>query len=271
MDSKGVRGLNKHTNLYEEGTKVKAKFIGENTKPLVCTPLVEKSKKNIIYELEKILLKNPDIIEWRGDFFEGLADTEQVVDLCNKIKETVGDIPVIFTIRSIREGGQPISLTYAEANELNAAICTRTNIDYVDCELSNQREHIRYLRQISRESKTKLIGSFHNFEHTPCKQLLYDKLKEAEEYGMDVAKVAVMPRQLEDVLELLSATLEAKNKLKIPVITMSMGELGAVTRMIGGIFGSSLTFAVGQSTSAPGQIPIEDLRKIIDIVQKYVY
>jgi 3-dehydroquinate dehydratase-1 len=87
---------------------------------------------------------------------------------------------------------------------------------------------------------------------------------------MDVAKAAVMPKQLEDILVLLTATLEAKNKLKIPVITMSMGELGAVTRMIGGHFGSVLTFAAGHSTSAPGQIPIEDLKQIIGIMNKYI-
>lgn len=263
--------MTKHVNLYEKSPGGKAKFIGEDTKPLVCTPVVEKNKESILWELEKILLKNPDIIEWRADFFEALADTEQVVALGNNIKEVAGDIPVIFTIRSPREGGQYILLSDEEVIELNATICMKTNIEYVDCELSNKREHILYLHQISNQNNTKLIGSFHNFEYTPCKQFLYDKLKEAEQYGMDAAKVAVMPKKLEDVLELLSATLEAKNKLKIPVITMSMGELGAVTRMIGGIFGSSLTFAVGQSTSAPGQIPIEDLRKIIGIVQKYAY
>jgi 3-dehydroquinate dehydratase I len=261
--------LLEHTNFHEECHEGKARLIGEGTQPLVCTPMVEKTKESIICELEKILLKSPDIIEWRADFFEDLADTEEVVTLGNKIKEITDDIPVIFTIRSIREGGQPISLSDAEAIELKAAICKKTNIEYVDCELSNKREYIQYLREISKQSNTKIIGSFHNFQYTPSKEVLFTKLSEAEGYGMDAAKVAVMPKQLEDVLLLLSVTLEAKNKLKIPVITMSMGELGAVTRMIGGIFGSSLTFAVGQSTSAPGQIPIEDLREIINIMRKY--
>jgi len=47
-----------------------------------------------------------------------------------------------------------------------------------------------------------------------------------------------------------------------------MGPLGAVTRLLGGVFGSSLTFAVGATASAPGQIPIEDLQTVLAIIQK---
>ncbi|MDR3562432.1 MAG: type I 3-dehydroquinate dehydratase, partial [Negativicutes bacterium] len=105
---------------------------------------------------------------------------------------------------------------------------------------------------------------------TPQREELAAKFNEAERYGLDVAKVAVMPEKLEDVLTLLAATLEAKQRLKIPLISMSMGGYGAITRMMGGVFGSSLTFAVGQSASAPGQVPIDDLRTVLDIVEKAV-
>ena len=82
------------------------------------------------------------------------------------------------------------------------------------------------------------------------------------------AKVAVMPRDLDDVLTLLTATRAASKKLRIPLISMSMGPLGAVTRMMGGVFGSSLSFAVGAAASAPGQVPIEDLNTALAILQK---
>jgi 3-dehydroquinate dehydratase-1 len=38
--------------------------------------------------------------------------------------------------------------------------------------------------------------------------------------------------------------------------------------MIGGVFGSALTFAVGKSSSAPGQIPIEELRTVLATVRR---
>ena len=57
-------------------------------------------------------------------------------------------------------------------------------------------------------------------------------------------------------------------ELQIPIISMSMGPYGSLTRMFGFAFGSALTFAVGQSSSAPGQVPIEDLRVVLEIVQR---
>ena len=73
-----------------------------------------------------------------------------------------------------------------------------------------------------------------------------------------------MPRDRADVLTLLAATAQADAKARIPLISMSMGPLGAVTRMVGGVFGSALSFAVGAGSSAPGQMPIADLNAVYD-------
>ena len=70
-----------------------------------------------------------------------------------------------------------------------------------------------------------------------------------------------MPENYEDVLTVLSATNKARNEtVQIPIVTMSMGLKGAVSRLAGGLFGSDITFANGMQASAPGQIPIEGLR-----------
>ncbi|SFL30702.1 type I 3-dehydroquinate dehydratase [Pelosinus propionicus] len=244
------------------------KVIGEGTQPLICTPLVGRNQEIVLAELAIILEKMPDIIEWRADFFERIANTDEVIALTNAMKKIAGDVPIIFTIRSIREGGQIISLSDREAIELSAAICKNTSVEYVDCELSNLPEHFQKLCKIAKQNSTKVIASFHNFTCTPRKEILEQKFRQAEEYGADVAKVAVMPTSVEDVLTLLSATLEAKKKLKIPVISMSMGGLGALTRMFGGVFGSTVSFAVGENSSAPGQVPIDDLKTVFQIVKK---
>ena len=61
---------------------------------------------------------------------------------------------------------------------------------------------------------------------------------------------------------------EADAKARIPLISMSMGPLGAVTRMVGGVFGSALSFAVGAGSSAPGQMPIADLSAVYDVIRR---
>lgn len=57
-------------------------------------------------------------------------------------------------------------------------------------------------------------------------------------------------------------------KVIVPILTMSMGQLGVVSRVTGDSFGSCATFgAVGQ-TSAPGQIPVNDLHTVLHILHE---
>ena len=108
----------------------------------------------------------------------------------------------------------------------------------------------------------------HGFQRTPADGELDARFSQAHALDADVAKVAVMPQSMDDVHRLLGATLRASQRLPIPVISMSMGGLGAVTRLAGGAFGSALTFAVGSAPSAPGQIPIADVRTAVAVLQR---
>ncbi|SFI78674.1 type I 3-dehydroquinate dehydratase [Thermoflavimicrobium dichotomicum] len=248
---------------------VRGKVIGGN-QPLICTPLVGSDVDQIMAELEKIRRKEPDIIEWRADFFSDLDDSQKVIETASKIRELVGQIPILFTIRSQKEGGQPIALEEKDKIRLISDVCKSNQVDLIDYEMDNEPENIHVLRQVSREYGVSLILSYHNFYSTPDDSSLVEKLLQAESYGADIAKIAVMPTSQEDVLVLLKATQEAQKRLKIPMVTMSMGRLGAITRMFGWVFGSNITFAIGEKSSAPGQIPIEDLRSVIQTIQKSI-
>jgi 3-dehydroquinate dehydratase-1 len=90
---------------------------------------------------------------------------------------------------------------------------------------------------------------------------------QAQDMGADIAKLAVMPKNYTDVLTLLGATLRARTgAVKVPIVTMSMGPEGGVTRLAGGLFGSDITFAIGKEASAPGQIPIGALRQAMAVL-----
>ena len=67
---------------------------------------------------------------------------------------------------------------------------------------------------------------------------------------------------------MLAATEQADERARIPVISMAVGPLGAASRLVGGLFGSWLSFAVAESASAPGQIPIGDLVAVFDIIRR---
>ena len=76
-----------------------------------------------------------------------------------------------------------------------------------------------------------------------------------------------MPTCMEDVITLLDATRIMNEKYAIgPIITMSMGGKGIISRLSGELFGSSLTFAAAKKVSAPGQISVVELRRTIQLL-----
>jgi 3-dehydroquinate dehydratase-1 len=238
--------------------------------PLICTPLVGRTLDKIMAELAVVLPKKPDVLEWRVDFFELIGETDAVISAAAAIKKEAGDIPLLFTRRSTIEGGEKIALNEGQVISMYAAVCESKTIDLIDYEMANEVANIVRVRETAKANSIKLVLSFHNFSYTPGLETLASKFLMADQLGADVAKVAVMPRDLDDVLTLLTATREASKKLRIPLISMSMGPFGAMTRLFGWTFGSALTFAVGASSSAPGQVPIEDLNTVLAILQKSI-
>lgn len=246
---------------------IRGRKLGGET-PLICSPLVGRTRERVLAEAANVVAKGPDVIEWRVDYFEGIADTKAVVAAAGELRRVAGDMPIIFTRRSIREGGEKIAIGDEDVIRLYDAVGASGHVDLIDFEMGNDAGHVREVRESTRTHGAKLILSYHNFGFTPGVELLVQRFLEAERLGADVAKVAVMPCDRGDVLALLAATAQADAKARIPLISMSMGPLGSVTRMIGGVFGSALSFAVGEGSSAPGQIPIGDLKAVYDVIRR---
>ena len=253
---------------FSRPIELKDQTLTADKEPLSCAPLVGTSEEAVLGELAAVVAKRPDLLEWRVDFFSGIAETERVVALGRLIRERAEGIPIIFTRRSTREGGTPIPLDEDQVFAMYDTVCRSGVVDLFDCELSVEPRYFDQAVALARETGVRLVASFHNFQETPSAEALLAKFVAMEKAGADIAKIAVMPTELSDVLTLLEATLSARNRLKIPVISMSMGGMGSLSRLFGWVFGSSVSFAVGGKSSAPGQVPIEDLNTVVDIVQR---
>ena len=115
----------------------------------------------------------------------------------------------------------------------------------------------------------KVIASNHDFNTTPPREEIVSRLVKMQEMGADIAKIAVMPQSRRDVITLLSATEEMTSEhARIPVITMSMGKTGVISRICGETFGSAVTFGSAGRSSAPGQLDAEELEKVLSILHK---
>ena len=250
--------------------EVNGKPLGGGRLPIIITPLVGKTAAEVLDEVAAIVPKHPDLLEWRIDFFAAIGDRQAVIDTALAIRAAAGGIPVLLTRRNVTEGGVPIPIVEAQVVAMYTAACQARCVELIDYELSNAPGDLRTLREVSAANAITMIMSYHNFKMTPDAVTLDSKFAAAEKLGADVAKVAVMPQNEQDVLALLAATDRARQAIGIPLISMSMGGVGSLSRIMGWVYGSAATFAVGKSSSAPGQIAIEDLRAVLAVVRRAV-
>lgn len=108
--------------------------------------------------------------------------------------------------------------------------------------------------------------SSHNFAETPPTETMVNTLTDMVRRGADIAKLAVMPHTPADTARLLEATAQAAQATgnDTPLITMSMGQQGMVSRICGAAFGSCAGFATAGVSSAPGQPSAPALRPALD-------
>ncbi|WP_333888293.1 type I 3-dehydroquinate dehydratase [Clostridium sp.] len=249
--------------------KVKDVKLGEGI-PKIAVPFVGCDEEEIMEEIAGVKTIEFDIVEWRIDYYKYVENVEKVKNLLQKMRKGLNNIPILVTFRTAREGGKKeISLEYYV--ELNKVIAATGDADMIDVELfAAEDEVVKKIVEELHEYNVKVILSNHDFYKTPDKEELVSRMCKMQQLGADIAKIAVMPCSEKDVLELLSATCEMKcNHNKTPIITMSMGILGVITRLAGETFGSALTFGSAKAASAPGQLEATELYKVLRLISAY--
>ncbi|SCH12160.1 3-dehydroquinate dehydratase [uncultured Ruminococcus sp.] len=230
--------------------------------PKICIPLMGKNKEELAREID--CLKNAafDLVEWRVDFFEEVSQIPKVLETLSFLRERLENTPILFTFRTKQEGGQA-AITAQEYCALNCRVIRTGHVDLVDAELFMGNNTVLKIIETAHQYGKIAVVSNHDFQMTPPKEELLHRLELMRTLGADLPKIAVMPASPKDVLALLEATETYTTRYQSPVITMSMGKLGAVSRICGETFGSVLTFGTAQEASAPGQLPSVLLKEIL--------
>ena len=137
--------------------------------------------------------------------------------------------------------------------------------DLIDIEFFTAGAELPALIEEAHTAGAAVVCSSHDFHKTPPRAELVSRMVAMQQAGADLPKLAVMPQSRADVLELLAATAEmADRHPETPIITMSMGALGAVSRLSGEALGSAMTFANPGQASAPGQVSLEVVNEVLD-------
>lgn len=229
----------------------------------LCVPVTGTNMEEIKSQLIELSFLDFDMIEWRADYYfsmEGLA----------LIKDSFPTKELIFTIRTVAEGGE------CTADDdgllfLYNLVALSGKIDILDLELEGICKTNPEIVGKMKQAGMKILISNHDFEKTPGKQEIIDRYKRMEILGGDIGKIAVMPKDLDDVEKLMNGAKEARSQLEMPIIAISMGELGKKTRIDGEEFGSIITFGSLNKPSAPGQIGARELKQKLEARGELVY
>jgi len=239
--------------------------------PKICVPITGKNKEEVLEQTANIVTLKPDCLEWRIDWFQNHSDEKEVLSVLKEIRRQIGDMILIATFRTLKEGGQA-QLPYHEYEKIYLNIAKTGYADFIDVEAFSYGEISENLIDHIHLCGTKVIGSNHDFNRTPPLNEMLNRLRKLQDINADIPKLAVMPKTKEDVLNLMLATNTMNLKYADrPMITMSMSGLGCISRMTGELFGSAITFASAGQTSAPGQPDIESLRTALSLIHHTLY
>jgi 3-dehydroquinate dehydratase I len=231
-------------------------------KPAVIAVILEKPLETS----KKAAELGADILEIRLDLL-GIKDLDIAAETIRKIKYLTG-LPIIITNRSYIEGGNWDGQEAERIGLIEDLLSIRDGPDAVDIELSiDEEDRYRAVETAKNNGKTVIISS-HDFSKAPSFAEMKATLEDAFIAGADIAKLAVMPQSMKDVVDLLRVTLDVGGAGRA-VCTIAMGKLGKHTRVIAPFYGSVLTYASVESTilTPLGQLPVDKLRKIMELLE----
>ena len=220
--------------------------------------------------IESALDKNPDLIEFRFDY---INEAELIThSLLKELMSTLPPkIPIIFTFRRKQEGGQYDLSRNERLDVLRHLIEVKP--DYLDIEINSESEILKVVIDLAYDNKVNLIFSYHDFE----KSVTYEETAEIlnkfdeklkHELSIDgykingsIFKIISTAEVIDDTVQVLNICIKLSRQDK-KFVCFAMGEVGLLSRILCVKFGSLWTYGSLEEKTAPGQIRIEKIREI---------
>ncbi|MGX0035792.1 3-dehydroquinate dehydratase I [Staphylococcus auricularis] len=203
-----------------------------------------------------------DIIELRIDQWESnpIALLERVIEQLTSLQL---EKRLLVTYRTKAQGGAG-QLEGQDYLELLQQLSTFEAVDMIDVEFDKAADKNALIDVVQQLGETQeVIVSYHDFNGTPTLDELKHLYYQMHKLSPDYLKVAVMPKDAQDVLNLLSAMELSQRTLPQHIVGIAMSQLGLVTRTAQGVFGGSISYGCLDEPKAPGQIHVEKLKQYL--------
>lgn len=176
--------------------------------PKIIVPIVGVTKDDIIAEAKTFDSTPVDMVEWRVDWFENVFEFDKVEEVLKELRDALGNIPILMTFRTSKEGGEKAIEPEAYAR-LNVKAAQTGYVDFVDVEIFTGDEIVKKIIMTAYMLQVQGLSlQIHDFFKTPAQSDIVYRLRKMQDMGADIPKIAVMPQNKRDVLILLSATEE---------------------------------------------------------------
>ena len=201
---------------------------------------------------------------------EAVRRVEPLVELFEVRIDLIGDgwrelvrhlkKPWIACNRSADEGGSWQGSESERREELLSAIELGASIIDIELAAGNLKGIVPLIKK-----KAKCLLSLHDLEATPPIDRMREIVKKELEAGADICKLVTTARKFEDNLAVLQLISDFP---KERVVSFAMGPLGVASRLLCPLAGGDFIYASIEAgkESAPGQITVENLRKIYGMV-----
>lgn len=213
-----------------------------------CVSIAEKTTTNLTKQIKKGLKKS-DYVEVRFDFLK----PDSIPEALQKIKKDLNRI--VCTLRPKSEGGV---FSGSEKERISIIkLIAEYNPFLLDVEYNTLRKD-KNLTKYLKQTKTKLLVSWHDFKKTPNMAVLKRQLSQMKVFSNNI-KIVTTAKTTNDsttILQLYS------KKGKTNLIAFAMGEVGRISRILCVHLGSPYTYVSLGKTIAPGQFSIDEVKNI---------
>lgn len=202
-----------------------------------------------------------DAVELRVDLLESL--NPEFVATQVALLRSAAKIPIVYTVRTISQGGKFPDDDYKRALELYQ-IGLRTGVEYLDLEMTMPEDVLQTVTET--KGFTHIIASHHDPENKLSWKNggwipFYNK---ALQYG-DVIKLVGMAREVSDNFDLTNFKMKMLEAHKKPIIALNMGTAGKLSRVLNG-FLTPVSHPALPSKAAPGQLSAAEIRQALSLV-----
>ena len=191
--------------------EIKHRVIGRG-EPLICVPVVEQDAQSVIREITYLSQSTADMIEWRVDAFRDFTDYNAIRSVFEAVAPLLGEKLFLYTFRTAHQGGMA-QVKAEQLDDLHDLAAESGCVDLVDLEFFEEDRPLHKIKRL-REMGVSVIASHHDFEQTPSPEVMKMLLEKMCAGGADIVKLAVMPQNYKDVLNLLDVTAQFRHSAR---------------------------------------------------------